>query len=209
MAYVMTFDSLLVDMRRYLERGFTEASDPIVYEQLPRLVTLAERRIANDFKLQGFLRAVNTVTTAIAAYRKPDRWRNTVSMRVDGQPLFARSYEYLRGYWPDETVTGTPEFYADYDYQHWLFAPTPTAGLSLEIIYNEMPALLDETNQTNWLTEYAPNLLLYGALLEATPFIKNDERIGVWQAAFDRAGQSLSGQDMTKVVDRAAVRTSA
>ena len=94
----MTFDSLLVDMRRYLERGFTEASDPIVYEQLPRLVTLAERRIANDFKLQGFLRAVNTVTSAIPAYRKPDRWRNTVSMRVNGQPLFARSYDYLRGY---------------------------------------------------------------------------------------------------------------
>lgn len=209
MAYVMTFDSLLVDMRRYLERGFTEASDPIVYEQLPRLVTLAERRIASDFKLQGFLRAVTVTTTATPAYRKPDRWRNTVSMRVNGQPLFARSYEYLRGYWPDETVTGTPEFYADYDYQHWLFAPTPTAGLQLEIIYNEMAALLDETNQTNWLTEYAPNLLLYGALLEATPFIKNDERIGVWQAAFDRAGQSLSGQDMTKVVDRAAVRNSA
>ena len=209
MAYVMTFDSLLVDMRRYLERGFTASSDPIVYEQLPRLITLAERRIATDFKLQGFTRAVKTVTTSTPAYRKPDRWRSTISMRVEGNPLFARSYEYVRGYWPDETQTGTPEFYADYDYQHWLFAPTPTAGLELEIIYSELPALLDETNQTNWLTEYAPNLLLYGALLEATPFLKEDERVALWQSSYDRAGQALSGQDMTKMIDRAAVRNSA
>jgi hypothetical protein len=106
-------------------------------------------------------------------------------------------------------VTGTPEFYADYDYQHWLFAPTPAAGLSLEIIYNEMPALLDETNQTNWLTEFAPQLLLYGALLEATPFLKNDERIPVWQNMYDRAAAMLNGEDLAKILDRASVRKEA
>lgn len=50
MAQNMTFASLQTDMRRYLERGFTLASDEIVYEQLPRLINLAERRIARELK---------------------------------------------------------------------------------------------------------------------------------------------------------------
>lgn len=58
MSYAMTFNSLKEDLRRYLERGFTEADDPIVYEQLPRLITLAERRISRELKIQGFIRVV-------------------------------------------------------------------------------------------------------------------------------------------------------
>ena len=67
MAYVMTYDSLLVDLRRYLERGFTEASDQIVYDQLPRLVTLGERRISRELKIQGFIRAITTPLSAARA----------------------------------------------------------------------------------------------------------------------------------------------
>jgi hypothetical protein len=210
MAYVMTFSSLQEDLRRYLERGFTSESDPIVYDQLPRLINFAERRVARDLKVQGFIRAVQTpLTIGSAVLEKPDRWRDTVSMHTQGQPLYARSYEYLRSYWPDEAATGTPEFYADYDYNHWLIAPTPVAASTLEIIYYEMPRLLDDDSQTNWLTDYAPNVLLYAALLEATPFLKNDERIGTWQAMYSAAAEALNGEDMKKVLDRTAMRSDA
>lgn len=210
MAYVMTFSSLQEDIRHYLERGFTAASDPIVYEQIPRLITFAERRIARELKIQGFIRAVTTpLQTDVAVYRKPDRWRDTVSMTVDHAPVFARSYEYCRNYWPDETVVGTVAFYADYDYNHWLFVPTPSSNVEMEVLYYELPALLDDTMQTNWLTEYAPNLLLYGCLLEATPFLKNDERIPVWQQMYDRSAQTLNGEDLMKILDRSARRAEA
>lgn len=208
MSYSMTYDSLLVDLRRYLERGFTVESDAIVYEQLPRLVTLAERRIARELKIQGFIRAVQTpLQVGVAVYLKPDRWRDTVSMTVNGTPIFARSYEYCRNYWPDEAETAAPQFYADYDYQHWLLAPTPNAASTLEILYYEQPAFLGEDFQTNWLTEYAPDLLLYAALLEASPFLKKDERIATWQAMYDRAAQALSGEDLKRIMDRTANRS--
>jgi hypothetical protein len=42
MATAMTFTSLKQDVQRYLERGDTLASDPIVFEQIPRLINLAE-----------------------------------------------------------------------------------------------------------------------------------------------------------------------
>lgn len=208
MAYVMTFNSLQEDLRRYLERGFTAESDPIVYEQLPRLINTAERRIAQELKVQGFTRAVNTtLVDGVAVYEKPDRWRDTISMTIDGTPIFARSYEYVRNYWPDEAQTGATQFYAEYDYRHWLLVPTPAAAATLQILYYEMPALLDDGNQTNWLTEYAPNLLLYGSLVEATPFLKKDERLPLWRAEYDRSAQVLSGQDLLKILDRTATRS--
>lgn len=210
MPYVMTYESLLVDVRRYLERGFTAESDQIVYDQLPRLVTLAERRIARELKIQGFIRPVQTnLQVGVAVYAKPDRWRDTISMTVNGSPIFARSYEYLRSYWPNEAQTAAPQFYADYDFQHWLIAPTPNAAAVLEVMYYEQPPLLGDDVQTNWLTEYAPDLLLYATLLEATPFLKSDERIQVWQAMFDRAAQALTGEDMKRIMDRSAARNEA
>lgn len=210
MAYVMTYDSLLVDLRRYLERGFTEESDQIVYDQLPRLITLGERRIARELKIEGFIRAVQTpLQVGVAVYLKPDRWRDTVSMTVNGSPIFARSYEYCRNYWPNEADMAAPQFYADYDYQHWLIAPTPDAADTLEILYYEQPALLGEDFQSNWLTEYAPDLLLYAALLEATPFLKSDERLQTWQALYDRAAQAISGEDLKRIMDRSANRSEA
>lgn len=210
MSYSMTYDSLLVDVRRYLERGFTQESDQIVYDQLPRLITLGERRIARELKIQGFIRAVTTpLSIGVAVYLKPDRWRDTVSMTVNGTPIYARSYEYIRNYWPDETATGTPQFYADYDYQHWIITPTPDTASTLEILYYELPRLLGEDFQTNWLTEYAPDLLTYAALLEATPFLKKDERIQTWQAMYDRAAQALNGEDLKRILDRSANRSEA
>lgn len=210
MSYSMTYTSLLEDVRRYLERGFTAESDQIVYEQLPRLVTLGERRIARELKIEGFIRAVQTpLQVGVAVLRKPDRWRDTVSMTIDGSPIHARSYEYCRNYWPDEAQTGAPQFYADYDYQHWLLAPTPNATDTLEILYYEQPRFLDEEFQTNWITEYAPDLLLYATLLETAPFLKKDERIPVWQAMYDRAAQAISGEDLKRIMDRTASRSEA
>jgi len=210
MSYTMTYDSLLVDIRRYLERGFTQASDQIVFDQLPRLITLAERRIARELKIEGFIRAITTpLSIGVSTYLKPDRWRDTISMTVDGTPIQTRSYEYLRNYWPNEAQTASPQFYADYDYANWLIAPTPNAASTLEVLYYEQPALLGPTLQSNWLTEYAPELVLYASLLEATPFLKNDERVQLWQGLYDRCAQAFSGQDLGRILDRSAQRSEA
>lgn len=217
MATTMTFDTLKQDVQRYLERGATYASDPVVYEQIPRLINLAERRIARELKIQGFIAVVSdTLVPGQSVYAKPNRWRDTVSINIgtgtsnaNRTALFTRVYEYLRSYWPNESLMATPLFYSDYDYSHWLIAPTPDQAYPFEVLYYELPPLLDDSIQTNWLTEYAPQLLLYGALLEATPFLKNDERIGTWQQYYDRAAAMLNGEDLAKILDRASVRKEA
>lgn len=217
MPAAMTFTTLQDDVRSYLERGGSASTDPLVFAQIPNLINLAERRISRDLKVQGFQVAVVTnMQAGVAVIAKPDRWRETISMNIGTGTgnntrvqIFSRSYEYCRQYWPNETEVQQPVFYADYNYSNWLFVPTPDANYPIEILYYELPALLDEANQTNWLTEFAPNLLLYATLLEATPYLKNDERIPVWQTMYAQAAQALNGEDLKKILDRGAVRNEA
>lgn len=215
MPEVLTFTSLQEDMRRYLERG--ALVDTQVYEQLPRLINLAERAIAREIKVQGFINVVtSTLTQGTSVYAKPDRWRDTISMTFGTglaqntrEPLYARSYEYCRAYWPDSDEQALPLFYSDYNYTHWLIAPTPDDDYPWEIVYYQQPPLLDASNETNWLTDYAPNALLYRSLLEATPFLKNDERIPVWSQMYQQAMATLNTEDIKKITDRAATRQEA
>lgn len=212
MATVMTFTSLLEDLRRYIERG--EVTDTTVYDQLPRLVNNAEREIAQGLKILGFK---NVVTADLIAgqsvYDKPDRWRSTVGMwwgagvsTNDRTPLFTRGYDYCRTYWPNSSLRANPQFYADYDYFHWLVVPTPVATVPWEVIYYQQPALLDNVNQTNWLTNLAPTTLLYRALMECEPFIKNDERIAVWKGMYSDSFSTLNAQDIQRIVDNSTSR---
>ena len=87
--------------------------------------------------------------------------------------------------------------------------PTPDEDYPFEVLYYELPPLLSDIIQSNWISEYAPELLLYATLLEATPFLKNDERIQVWQAMYDRSAAMLNGEDLKKILDRSTVRKEA
>ena len=111
--------------------------------------------------------------------------------------------------YPNETILGEPEYFADYDYTLWLMVPCPDANYPIEALYYELPPLLEPERQQNWLTQYAPNALLYACLLEATPFLKNDERIGVWQTFYQEAVAGLNKEDIGKILNRGAVRSEA
>ena len=204
-ASVMTYDSLVENIQSYLER-----SDTATLDKIPLFIMLAEQVIASQIKFLGNLtvQASNMIANN-PVVDKPARWRKTVSMNItiDGkrQPVLLRRYEYLREYWPDPTSTGVPKFYCDYDYTHWLVAPTPTSAYSFEVLYYERVQPLDSSNQTNWFTIYAPQALLYGSLLQAMPFLKNDARVQLWQTMYQQAMQVLTAEDKLRVADRQAI----
>lgn len=212
MPVAMTFTSLQSDVRAYLERG--SIADETVYEQLPALINMAERRLSREVKITGTIAVVtSTMVATQSVYPKPDRWRETISISVGNgvgnntfNVLSPRVYEFIREVWPDPTQTALPRYYCDYNYTNWLFGPTPDAAYPYEIVYHEMPALLDATSQTNWWTEFAPNALLYATLLEATPFLKSDARIPVWEGFYNRTIAAMNGEDVRQIVDRTIVR---
>lgn len=203
-ASVMTYDSLVENIQSYLNR-----TDTATLEKIPLFIMLAEQIIASQIKFLGNL-TVNTSTMVIgqSIIDKPARWHKTVSMNVtvdgESQPVLLRKYEYLREYWPDATSKGIPAYYGDYDYTHWLVAPTPDVAYSFEVLYYERIQPLDSTNQTNWFTTYAPQALLYGSLLQSMPFLKNDERMPMWQQNYDLIMQTLKTEDTQRIGDRQA-----
>lgn len=208
-ASVMTYDSLVENIQSYLNR-----TDTATIEKIPLFIMLAEQIIASQIKFLGNLTVNESAMTASESIiDKPVRWHKTVSMNitVDGvkQPVLLRKYEYLREYWPDDTQEGVPKFYADYDYTHWLVAPTPDTNYTFEVLYYERVQPLDSTNQTNWFTIYAPQALLYGSLLQAMPFIKNDDRVALWQQQYELIMQTLTAEDRLRVADRQALAVDA
>ncbi len=128
-----------------------------------------------------------------------------ITVAGERQPVFNRRYEYLREYWPDPALTEVPKFYCDYDYTHWMVAPTPTLAYDFEVLYYERVQPLDSSNQTNWFTIYAPQALLYGSLLQAMPFLKNDDRVPMWQAQYKLIMDILMAEDKLRIADRQAI----
>lgn len=204
-AAVMTYDSLVENIQSYLER-----TDTATIEKIPLFIMLAEQTIASQIKFLGNLTVnASAMVAGTNIVDKPARWHKTVSMNITvagkRYPVLLRKYEYLREYWPDPAQTSVPKFYADYDYTHWLVAPTPDQAYNFEVLYYERIQPLDSSNQTNWFTIYAPQALLYGSLLQAMPFLKNDERVGMWQAQYQAIMQTLVAEDKLRIADRQAI----
>jgi hypothetical protein len=190
---------------QYLER-----SDPAVVAFIPTAITLAEFEIAQDIKTLGQMEVVTAnMEIGNPVIQKPARWRKTVSMTVTTptgkQPVLLRKLEYLNNYWPTVTATDTPLFYADYDYDNWFVAPTPNAAYAFEALCYTRLQPLDSATQTNWLTQNAPNAMLFGTLKQTAPFLKDDARLAVWSGLFSAAMAALKTEDQLRIGDRQAI----
>lgn len=202
-AEVLTYDSLVTDIASYAERD-----DVPFTTQIPRLIMLAENRLCSEARGLGFQRYA-TGSFSANSFAKPARWRETVSINItvgdERKFLRPRTYDYCRAFWPNAAKTDVPRYYSDQGYEHFFVVPTPAVAYAFEVGYYERPEPLSSANQTNWTTQYAPQLLLYATLLEAQPFLKRAERIAEFQGLYDRALQSLAQETSRRISgDRAA-----
>ena len=205
-AAVLTYNSLTSTVLQYLER-----TDAAVVNFIPTAIMLAEFEIAQNIKTLGqMLVADGNMNTGNPVIAKPARWRKTVSMTLttatgQKQPILLRKLEYLNNYAPDVTATGVPLYYSDYDADHWFVAPTPSSAFAFETLcYTRLQPLASD-NQTNWVTQNAPNALLYGTLKQTAPFLKDDARLALWSGLFDAALAALKVEDQLRVGDRQSI----
>src|SRR5271170_19135 len=198
MAFVLTYDTLTSSVQDYLER-----SGATLISQIPLFIMLGERRTARDLKILGLKNAItDNFIVGQSAFQKPIRWLNDSSFNIGTGTNFntrlfleQRAYEWCRLYWPDPTQTGTPKYYAsDYNYNFWFLVPTPDQTYPYEVLYYETPQLIDSTTSTNFLTESAPEVLLYATLLETASYLKDDERVPVWTDYYNKARQNISDE---------------
>ena len=153
-AAALTYDSLLSDVQTYCERD----DDPFV-AQIPRFLLLAENRIASEVRGLGYLRFVSgTMVAGNPIMVKPARWRESSSFNYTDAAgarhyLFERGYDYCRAFWPVQSATAAPKYYANYDFEHFLLAGTPDSNYAFELAYFERPLPLSSTNQESWTPE--------------------------------------------------------
>lgn len=206
-AAVMTYTSLVTDIPVYCER----VNDAELSAQIPRLVMLAENRVATDLKVEGTERVVQgNLTLNNAVLDKPAFWRDTLSLmarRANGEifAILPRLYEYCQQYAPNPAVTGEPRFYANYDFGHFFLAPTPNFAFPFQLIYHARLDPLSDTNQTNWMTVNAPQNLFYAVMLETQTFLKNLDKAQFWAGLYNDSLTALRTEDAGRKQDRTIV----
>lgn len=203
----MTYNSLLEDVVAYTER----VADTQLTAQLPRLILLAENKLAAKLKTLGIQQVLNTtLSPSVATLAKPEFWRNTMSFTLQlasGQrkPLLLRSYEFCTQFWPVRTNTNEPRYYADYNYQHFFIVPTPDAVYNIELVYFPRLTPLSDDAQVNWFTKHAPQALLAATVHEAHLWLKNTEKAAAWASMRDEAVSDLTKEDDARSADRTTV----
>jgi len=143
------------------------------------------------------LRLLNTLPTDFQSMRRIRLSSVTGKPHLDfksGTQL--DEYRYSNG-----NATGQPLFFTIIGSEIEL-APTPDANYTIEMVYRKnVPAL--SSNSTNWLLSLAPDLYLYGALLESAPYMKEDDRIQTWVLGFKTALDGINSLGMVSAFNAA------
>ena len=105
----------------------------------------------------------------------------SLSIDVSGDKKFLlfKDVDFVQTYTPDSTTTGQPKYYAQFDVDNFILAPTPDSGYTVDIHYLYRPASITAVadDGTTWLSENAELALLYGSLVESYIFMKGEAQM--------------------------------
>ena len=174
-----TFDSLKQAIQDY-----TENSETTFVNNLPIFIRAAEERILKSVQLNLFMRnQQGTMTSGNKFLGAPSDFLAPFSLTLTSNSekefLEFKDLSYIESFHPDDTVTGKPRYYAQFDVGNFILAPTPNANYAVEVQYLFRPASLTSGagTGTTWLSENAELTLLYGTLVEAYTFMKGEPDI--------------------------------
>ena len=153
---------------------------------IPSFITIAEAKFNRKLRTRQMVkRAEGQIETAFFAY--PSDWLQAKEFQLNTNPIVR--LQFVTEAYGDElksnryVSTGQPVYYTITGTQ-LEFIPTPDSTYSAELTYYAKIPALSDSNTSNWLLAYAPDLYLYGALLEAAPYLKDDERLAVWSQMY-------------------------
>ena len=189
-----TFTELKEAVADWLDRSDLTA-------RIPDFIALAEARINRELRIRPMeVRSTMYTTVDQQYFNLPGGYIQMRNIQLNTNPTTPLEYitpEMLDRLYGSST-TGKPRAYTLIGDEIQL-APIPDSAYQLEMAFYEKFTPLGDGSAgpvtSNWLTANAPDVLLYGALMEAEPFIKNDERIPVWLNGYSNAINKLQQQD--------------
>jgi hypothetical protein len=179
-------------------QDYTDNTETTFTNQLVRFILNSEERILKECQLDVFRRnATGSAASGTKFLTKPSDFLAPFSLSVvkdsSNEFLLYKQVTFLQDYTPNPTTTGTPEYYADWDDEAFLLAPTPDDSYTMELHYFYRPASITTVSSgTTWLGDNAELALLYGALVEAYTFMKGEaELLSLYNNRFLEAIQWL------------------
>ena len=187
---ISTYSELTTAVANWLDR------DDLTL-RIPEFIALAEAKFNRTLRLRS-MEAKYTANT-VAGQRNlalPTGYIQMRNFQVNTSPLTTLSYvtpEIYDRIWGGST-SGTPKFYTILANEISL-GPIPASVQEVEMLFYKNFENLSSVVATNWLITNAPDVYLYGAMMQAEPFIMNDERVPMWKMALDEGISSLQEQD--------------
>lgn len=201
MATIASYSDLVTAVTEYLARD----QDTTLIARIPSFIQLAEAKFNRELYVRQ-MEARSTTTIDInssepAFITLPDDFQSMRRVRlssVTGKPLleFRTSVQIDEYRYSNGDTAGQPLYFTIFGAEIEL-VPTPDAAYTIEMIYRQNIPALTSTNTTNWLLTLAPDLYLYGTLLETAPYLKEDERIQTWATGLTTTLDSLNRLGMT------------
>ena len=166
-------------------------------DRIPEFIALAEARMNRVLRIR-LMEGKYTASTAAAQrnYALPASYIQMRNFQLNTSPITPLQYvtpEIYDRLWGGSTG-GTPQFYTIVAGEVQL-GPLPASVLTMEMLFYKKISALSVTNTTEAMLTDNPDIYLYGALLEAEPFIMNDERVGLWAQGFQQSVANLQEQD--------------
>lgn len=190
MAIITSYSTLLTAVGDYLARSDLSAFTPNYVQNF-------EERFFRDSQnwASWMETAFSSATASSGVVAVPSAYLGLKVAYISGQqyaPLKRISLDQLYSRYPRGGSSGVPKFIAR-NRTNFEFGPIPSDGTELAGTYYAKPTVLRSYTTggadaaAHHLILNAPDLLLYGALLEAEPFLKNDSRIIIWKSFYDAA----------------------
>ena len=174
---------------------WTQNDESTFVAEIPFFIQNAEERIFKVVDLEYFRKNVTGVMTSGNKFlQKPSDWLANFSLSFVNSSsenvfLLQKDVNYLQEFHPNPSSTGTPRFYASFDVNNFIIAPTPNSNFTVEVHYYYRPASLttDDSGST-WISTNAPDALLYATLIEAYTFMKGEnDLLQLYTARFTEA----------------------
>ena len=162
-------------------QDYTDNSETVFVSQLDNFIKAAEEKILKSVDLDYFRKNVTSSLTSSDQYLTvPTDYLASFSLQITTSGsesfLLQKDVNFLREYTPASSTTGLPKYYARFDADNFIVAPTPDSNYAVELHYYYRPASLTAgaDSGTTWLSTNAPFALLYGSLIEAYYYMKGE-----------------------------------
>jgi hypothetical protein len=189
----MNYAQLVAAIQSYTENQYTTTD-------INTFIENAEQRIYNTVQLPDLRKNVTgNMTSGNKYFSLPSDWLSTFSIAVINDDneytyLLNKDVNFIREAFPDtdSDFYGVPQYYAIFDDTTMLLGPTPDANYNSELHYYYYPESI-VTAGTTWLGDNFDSALLYGALLEAAAFLKEEpDTVAMYTARYNESNAVIT-----------------